>query len=230
MIMDFIVEGFEGKSFGKTVAFYAFASMAIATLSLLGGVVLGQDRTIAILTSMGVLVVAGGYAIICLHPRGYDSEPERWRPPTEHTRAEPMDVNPQRIPEIAGFVHKGAARITPRILRGVHKKLPLLKVEFAQINAPRFPHLVDQLVFLADVVEDFADGTAEDLPFVTIASAAFALIYAHRQMDLFPESIPEFGHADDSGVVRTVLIEHERFLSSYADRLGVNWAKITVQP
>jgi uncharacterized membrane protein YkvA (DUF1232 family) len=134
------------------------------------------------------------------------------------------------MPEIANFVHNGAARITPRILRGVHKKLPLLKVEFAQINAPRFPHLVDQLEFLADVVEDFAEGEAEDMPFVTIACATFALIYAHRQLDLIPDTVADFGHADDSGVVRAVLIEHERFLSIYASKRGLNWEKISLNP
>jgi uncharacterized membrane protein YkvA (DUF1232 family) len=132
--------------------------------------------------------------------------------------------------EIARFVHHGAARITPRVLKGVHKKLPFLKVEFAGINAPQFPHLVDQLEFLANVVEDFAEGAGEDLPFVTVAAAAFALIYAHRQMDLIPDTIPEFGHADDSGVVRTVLIEHERVLSGYAAAHDVVWANITVNP
>ncbi len=134
------------------------------------------------------------------------------------------------MPEIAKFVHNGSVRITPKIMRGVHKKLPMLKVEFAQINAPRFPHLVDQLEFLADLVEDFAEGQADDVPFVTIASATFALIYAHRQMDLIPDTVPEFGHADDSGVVRAVLLEHERPLSAYAAKRGLNWAKITVKP
>jgi uncharacterized membrane protein YkvA (DUF1232 family) len=132
--------------------------------------------------------------------------------------------------EIAQFVHHGASRITPRVLKGIHKKLPLLKVEFATINAPQFPHLVDQLEFLADVVEDFAEGAADDLPYMTLASAAFALVYSHRQMDLIPDSIPKFGHADDSGVVRTVLIEHERVLSDYASRNGVDWSKVTVRP
>jgi uncharacterized membrane protein YkvA (DUF1232 family) len=132
--------------------------------------------------------------------------------------------------EIAKFVHNGAARITPRVLAGVHKKLPLLKVEFAQINAPKFPHLVDQLEFLANVVEDFAERAADDLPYVTIANAAFALIYAHRQLDLIPNTIPEFGHADDSGVVRAVLIEHERVLANYAADRGIDWSKITLNP
>lgn len=130
--------------------------------------------------------------------------------------------------EIAKFVHNGASKITPAILRGVHKKLPLLKVEFATINAPKFPHLVDQLEFLADVVEDFAEGQADELPYIVVASAVFALIYAHRQMDLIPDTIPDFGHADDSGVVRTVLIEHERVLANYAAKHGMKWSKITV--
>jgi uncharacterized membrane protein YkvA (DUF1232 family) len=132
--------------------------------------------------------------------------------------------------EIAKFVHHGSATITSKVLRGVHKKLPFLKLEFAEINAPKFPHLVNQLEFLANVVEDFADGVADEIPYFTIASATFALIYAHRQFDLIPNSIPDFGHADDSAVVRTVLIEHEKVLAKYAEEQGINWAQISVKP
>jgi uncharacterized membrane protein YkvA (DUF1232 family) len=132
--------------------------------------------------------------------------------------------------EIAQFVHHGASKVTPLTLRAVHKKLPLLKIEFAQINAPKFPHLFDQLEFLANVVEDFSEGTADELPFVTIAAATFALIYGHRQTDLIPDSIPYWGHADDSSVVRAVLIEHEKVLSAYAQKIGNSWEKITVDP
>jgi uncharacterized membrane protein YkvA (DUF1232 family) len=132
--------------------------------------------------------------------------------------------------EIANFVHHGAAAVTPKVLRGVHKKLPFLKLEFAEINAPKFPHLVNQLEFLANVVEDFADGVIDEVPYWTIASAAFALIYAHRQFDLIPNSVPELGHADDSAVVRTVLIEHEKILAKYAAEQGVSWAQVSIKP
>ena len=132
--------------------------------------------------------------------------------------------------EIVQFVHHGAAQITPKILRGVHKKLPFLKMEFTQINAPKYPHLVEQLEFLADVVEDFAEGAEDDLPFVVAAGAVFALIYAHRQKDLIPDFVPEFGHADESSVVRAVLIEHEKIFADYANRHHVNWENITVEP
>jgi uncharacterized membrane protein YkvA (DUF1232 family) len=129
--------------------------------------------------------------------------------------------------ELIHVLHRGASRITPQILRGVYKQLPLLKVEFAQINAPSFPHLNDQLDFLANVVEDFVDGKADELPYVTVCNAAFALIYAHRKMDLIPDFIPEIGRADDSGVVRAVLIENERTLSEFATKIGANWRELS---
>jgi uncharacterized membrane protein YkvA (DUF1232 family) len=131
--------------------------------------------------------------------------------------------------EIAKFVSHGAGKVTPKILKGVYQKLPMLKVEFATINAPKFPHLVDQLEFLANIVEDFAEGEAEEVPYCTIAEAVFALVYTHRQYDLIPDNNPEFGHADDSSVVRAVLMEHERALSEYAAKQHINWSKITVK-
>ena len=131
--------------------------------------------------------------------------------------------------EIAQFVDRGTAQITTRVLHGVHKKLPFLKVEFAQIHAPKFPHLVDQLEFLADVVEDFAEGADDQLPLTTVAAATFGLIYAHRQFDLIPDKDPEFGRADDSAVVRTILMEHERVFADFAARHEMDWSKITVK-
>jgi uncharacterized membrane protein YkvA (DUF1232 family) len=132
--------------------------------------------------------------------------------------------------EIVKFVHHGALKVSPRSLKGIHKKLPMLKLEFAEIDDPKYPHLSDQLEFLVDVLEDFIEGVADELPYVTIASATFAVIYAHRQFDLIPDWIPEFGHADDSGVVRAVLIEHEKVLAAYAEKLGRKWDQISTQP
>ena len=132
--------------------------------------------------------------------------------------------------EIARFVHSGTAKITPQVLKGVHRKLPYLKAEFATINAPKFPHLVDQLEFLADVVEDFAEGAEDDLTYLAVTSATFALIYAHRQKDLIPDFVPEFGHADESAVVRAVLMEHAKVFADYAARRHLNWTRITVKP
>jgi uncharacterized membrane protein YkvA (DUF1232 family) len=131
--------------------------------------------------------------------------------------------------ELADFVHRNAAKITAHTLKRVYKKLPMLKLEFTQLHAPSFPHLIPQLQLLANVIEDFVDGKAEDMPLVTIAGACFAIIYAQRQWDLVPDPLPDLGRTDDSGVVRVVLIENERVLAEYAQRQGLNWRSITVE-
>jgi len=132
--------------------------------------------------------------------------------------------------EIAKFVNNGSASITPAMAGKILHQLPQWKLEFTQINAPKFPHLVDQLEFLADAVEDAIEGAYKDLPYVAVAQSVFALIYAHKKMGIIPESILELGRADDSSVVRAVLIQNEKAFAIYAGSLGINWQKITSQP
>lgn len=131
------------------------------------------------------------------------------------------------MPEIAEYVNHGASLITPAVVEKVVRKLPLWKAEFTQIAAPKFPHLIDQLEFLADLVEDCADGTYKDLPYTALAAAVFALTYAHKRMDIIPDDFSSWGRADDSSVVRAVLIQHERAFSKYADVNSLEWARIT---
>jgi uncharacterized membrane protein YkvA (DUF1232 family) len=134
------------------------------------------------------------------------------------------------MPEIAKFVNSAAASITPAIAEKALRQLPQWKLEFTQINAPKFPHLVDQLEFLADAAEDAIEGAYKDLPYTTIAQAVFALLYTHKKMGIIPDSILELGRADDSSVVRAVLIQNEKAFSAYATAHSINWQKITSQP
>jgi len=132
--------------------------------------------------------------------------------------------------EFAAYVNHGASLVTPRVVEQVLRQLPIWKVEFTQIHAPKFPHLVDQLEFLADAVEDAAEGAYKDLPFYAVAQAVFALTYAHKKVDVIPDLIPNLGRADDSSVVRAVLIQNEKWFAKYAAERGMNWSKITSQP
>jgi len=134
------------------------------------------------------------------------------------------------MPEIAKFVNGAAASITPNIAEKVLRQLPQWKLEFTQIRTPQFPHLVDQLEFLANAVEDAVEGAYKDLPYTAVAQAVFALLYAHKKMGIIPDSILELGRADDSSVVRAVLIQNEKAFAAYATAQGVNWQKITSQP
>ena len=131
--------------------------------------------------------------------------------------------------EIADFVHHNAAKVTPAILQGVHHRLPQLKLEFAEIHAPKYPHLVDQLELLADVIEDYAEGADQEIPYFVIAEAAFALAYAHNQTHLIPDHVADIALADESAVVRTVRIENEKALSEYCKRHGLDFAEVTTE-
>jgi len=134
------------------------------------------------------------------------------------------------MPEIAKFVNGAAASITPSIAEKVLRQLPQWKLEFTQISTPQFPHLVDQLEFLANAVEDAVEGAYKDLPYTAVAQSVFALLYAHKKMGIIPDSILELGRADDSSVVRAVLIQNEKAFAAYASAQGLNWQKITSQP
>ncbi len=132
--------------------------------------------------------------------------------------------------EIAAFAQRGASRVTPKIMNNLLHRLPMLKAEFTQIHAPKFPHLVEQLEFLADVVEDFAEGAYKDIPYAAAAAAAFAIIYTHRLLDIIPDFVAKVSFEDDSAVVRAVLIMFEKDFEKYAHAQHLNWKKVTVEP
>lgn len=132
--------------------------------------------------------------------------------------------------EIVDFVKHGAAQITPHVVEKVQRQLPIWKVEFTQINAPLFPHLVDQLEFLADVVEDVAEGAYKDMPYVAFAEAVFALTYSNKQVGIIPNFTPFMSRADDSSVVRAVLMQNQKAFANYAQKRGFDWTKVTNNP
>lgn len=132
--------------------------------------------------------------------------------------------------EIVEFVNRGAATITPAIVEKMLRHLPQWKLEFTQIYEPLFPHLVDQLEFLADAVEDTADGAYKDLPYTAFAQAVFALVYAHKKLGIIPDTVLNLGRADDSSVVRAVLIQNEKAFAIYAAAQNREWSQVTSQP
>jgi hypothetical protein len=133
------------------------------------------------------------------------------------------------MPETSTYVRRQAARITPAVLEQLVPKLPLLKMEFTQLSAPGFPDLFEQLEFLADLVEDFAEGADKEIPYLLVAEAAFALLYVHKHCDLIPGRKESPGHADSS-VVRSVLLAHGEDLAAYAARHDVVWTGAGIQP
>src|SRR5258708_37093817 len=129
--------------------------------------------------------------------------------------------------EIVVFVNRGAASVTRAFVDKLLRHLPQWKLEFTQIYEPLFPHLVDQLEFLADAVADAAEGAYKDLPYAAFAQAAFALIYAHKKAGIIPDSVLHLGLADDSGVVRAALTKSGKLFALYAATQHVQWSNLT---
>lgn len=134
------------------------------------------------------------------------------------------------MPEIVEFVNRGAATVTPAMIEKLVRSLPQWKLEFTQIYEPLFPHLGAQLDFLANALEDAAEGAYKDLPCWAMAQAAFALTYAHKKVGIIPDAVLNLGRADDSSVVRAVLIQNEKAFALYAAAQDIDWSKITSQP
>ncbi len=132
--------------------------------------------------------------------------------------------------EIANFLNRNAEQITPQMVERLIRDIPMWKAEFSQINAPNYPHLIDQLEFLASVVEDAYEGAYKDIPYFALAEAVFALIYVHKQVGIIPNFIQHAGHADDSSIVRAVLIQNKMHFELYAAYQGIDWHQVTSQP
>src|ERR1700759_5757165 len=134
------------------------------------------------------------------------------------------------MPEIADFLNRGAASITPAIADKVLRALPQWKEEFTQISEPLFPHLGSQLDFLANALEDSVEGAYKELPYSAIAQATFALLYAHKKVGIIPDAVLNLGRADDSSVVRAVLIQNEKAGAMDAASYDLEWGRVTSQP
>jgi uncharacterized membrane protein YkvA (DUF1232 family) len=131
---------------------------------------------------------------------------------------------------IQEYVEESASSLTQEDLEKLRAKLPLLKVRFAGIEAPEFPHLRQQLDFLADFFEDTCDGFFPAASEELRKQSAFALIYAIKEADIIPDSIPEIGYADDSLIARIVLTQNQDVFRDYCRFRKIRWSKSFIIP
>jgi uncharacterized membrane protein YkvA (DUF1232 family) len=74
------------------------------------------------------------------------------------------------------------------------------------------------------------EGAYKDLPYAALSQAVFALVYAHKKVGIIPDSILNLGRADDSSIVRAVLIQNEKVFAIYAAAQNQSWSAITSAP
>ena len=136
---------------------------------------------------------------------------------------------PGTVESIPDYVERRAARLTPEHLDALRAGLPGLRVGFAAISAPGFPHLRAQLELLSDFLGDALDGTCPSCE-AARNETALALHYVANEADLIPDGVPEIGYADDSAVVRAVLARHRSLFHDYCRSRKLPWSRVTLAP
>ena len=67
------------------------------------------------------------------------------------------------------------------------------------------------------MLQDYRKGIYKDVPWFTIASIAFSLLYVLNPMDIVPDFIPGIGYIDDFAVLTFALKFIESDLHKYLD-------------
>ena len=129
------------------------------------------------------------------------------------------------VASVSEYIEESAVLLTAEYHNELRAELPSLNIRFAAIEAPKFPHLPQQLKLLADFFEDTADSLFLAGSDASRRETAFALGYAAREIDIIPDFVPEIGYADDSLIVRTVLIRHQDVFRDYCRFRKMRWVK-----
>jgi len=132
--------------------------------------------------------------------------------------------------EIVDFVNRGALAITPAI---VEKCFGIFRN--GNWNLPRFTNRYFRTSWTNSsssltAIEDTAEGAYKDLPYAAFSQSVFALLYAHKKVGIIPDTVLNLGRADDSSVVRAVLIQNEKAFAIYAASQDLEWSRITSEP
>ncbi len=131
--------------------------------------------------------------------------------------------------DIQEFIVSGSQKITPSEIAQFEEKLPLVLAKINEVDPPRQPHLQEQAQFLVRFVEDCLDNKYTPNDLAALAEALFALMYLDKQVDIIPDSVPEIGYADDSAVIRTVLVTHPVEFSAYGTHTGVEYTELSLE-
>ena len=70
---------------------------------------------------------------------------------------------------------------------------------------------------MVNMLKDYKVGIYRDIPWFTIASVVFALLYVLNPLDIIPDFIPGFGYVDDASVLALALRFIESDLHKYLD-------------
>ena len=127
------------------------------------------------------------------------------------------------------FVMRGGQTVTAGQMDAFRRQLPFLKVKAEIMDVPELPHLKPQTNFLVRYAEDVLDGAYPCSDLQAITETVFALSYLLKEVDIIPDSVPHMGLADDSAVLRAVLIGHESEFRAFAKKCELDFDSVTTE-
>ncbi len=113
------------------------------------------------------------------------------------------------------FVKEGAQTVTEKDVEKIISKSEELKKKFSA-RGPLARFREDGQLLIA-IVKDYWSGAYRKIPYGTIASIVFTLIYVLNPFDLIPDMLPFIGQLDDVAVMGACLILIEQDLHKYND-------------
>jgi uncharacterized membrane protein YkvA (DUF1232 family) len=111
------------------------------------------------------------------------------------------------------FVKEGAQKVTEKDVEKVVDKSEDIKKKFST-RGPLARFIEDGQLLIA-LVKDYRSGAYRQIPYGTLASIVFTLIYVLNPFDLMPDMLPLIGQVDDVAVMGACLILVEQDLHKY---------------
>ncbi len=119
-------------------------------------------------------------------------------------------------PEIdEDFLYQGAVHISDAdVDKTLNKKE---KIEEKVTHSGAFSKYIDMIKQMFAMISDYRKGNYTDVPWFTISSLVFVLLYILNPFDVIPDFIPGLGYIDDISVLTLGLKFVETDLHKYGE-------------
>ena len=113
------------------------------------------------------------------------------------------------------YLKKGVAKVKDGDVEIAPKNQDTIEDKIVNASALRKYTELGKLMF--GMLQDYRKGVYSSVPWFTIASIAFALLYVLNPLDLMPDFIPGLGYVDDFAILTITLRFIETDLHKYLD-------------
>lgn len=125
---------------------------------------------------------------------------------------------------IRARVEHDAKKVTEDDVRRVVSRRRELDEKFKKLP-DKLGKVVNQVKLLYELIRSYIDGSYREIPWISIATAAAAVVYFLAPIDLVPDMIPGIGYIDDLLVVRFALTAIGSDLRTFCEYKGYDVSK-----